>query len=186
MEHGLVAWFLDRCRENFRVVREAPEAFAIMAIVIAVIVYFAIDKLHAERFAELGERVAFLNDQVNDYRNRLHGATPEDAQKEIQSLTRKLNHAEEQIYALQHPPREENSLYQNGEVVAHVLNTSIDRNAQIVHFSNITEAARLKENEPFEFRDMRLQLINYTGAFGAPGAMGNFNNVTCHIIGKRD
>jgi len=71
-------------------------------------------------------------------------------------------------------------------VVAHVLNTSIDRNAQIVHFSNITEAARLKENEPFEFRDMRLQLINYTGAFGAPGAMGNFNNVTCHIIGKRD
>ena len=74
MEHGLVAWFLDRCRENFRVVREAPEAFAIMAIVIAVIVYFAIDKLHAERFAELGERVAFLNDQVNDYRNRLHGS----------------------------------------------------------------------------------------------------------------
>lgn len=101
MEHGVVAWFLDRCRENARVVKDAPEAFVIMAIVVAAIVYFVIDKLHSERFADLGERIAFLDDRLKDYQNQLHGATPEDAAKKIDTLTRKLDEAELKIANLQ-------------------------------------------------------------------------------------
>ena len=70
MEHGLIAWFLDRCQENARVIKQAPEAFVIMAIMIAVLVYIAVNKLHSERFADLNDRIAFLDDRLKDYESR--------------------------------------------------------------------------------------------------------------------
>ena len=101
MEHGFVAWFLDPCHENMRVVKQAPEAFLIMGLLVSVVVYLAVSKFHEERFADLGERIAFLDDRVSDYQTRLKGASPEEAAKEITKLNNQLSAAETKINALQ-------------------------------------------------------------------------------------
>jgi hypothetical protein len=90
MEH-IAAWLLDRLQENFRVVKEAPEAIVLIAIVIGIIVYLVVDKLHSERFAVLADRIGSLNEQISDYRSKLQGATPDEAAHAIADLRRQLD-----------------------------------------------------------------------------------------------
>jgi hypothetical protein len=104
MEHGIAGWFLDRLHENLAVLKEAPEAIALVAIAVGLIVYFAVDKLHSERFAVLNERIASLNEQVAAYRGKLQGATPDEAAREMADLQQRLDKAQKQIEALAAPP----------------------------------------------------------------------------------
>lgn len=183
MEHGFVAWFLDRFRENIRVVREAPEAFIIMAIVVASIVYFIVNGLHPERFAQLNDRVAFLDDKLKDYQERLHGATPEDAQKKIDDLSRKVEDQQKQIEALIHPPRNPNMLYQGDSEVGAVRDPYIDVAGGIIMFPVITSKFELDMRKIFWFREWPLrctgQLANIM-TFGAVQQI-NYPNMICQI-----
>ena len=78
----------------------------LMAIVVAAIVYFVTERFDTGRIAILKDRIGYLDDQLADYRSHLKGATPEDAERQMVALSRKLGYAERQIYALIPHPAE--------------------------------------------------------------------------------
>jgi hypothetical protein len=86
-----IAWLLDRCRENFRVVKEAPEAFLIMAVMIAALTYFIVGELHSERFAAMDQTEKYLARQLDDYRRAFPGKSPDEAGRELAELRKRVD-----------------------------------------------------------------------------------------------
>jgi hypothetical protein len=87
MEHGLFSSMMDRVVANVRVIREAPEAIALTAILAIGMSYFAFQQFYRERLAALDDRIVSQERLLTDYRNKLRGATPEEAATQIEKLT---------------------------------------------------------------------------------------------------
>ena len=76
MERGLLVWIIDRAVANARVIRRAPEAIALMAIVAVGMSYLGFHQFHRERVAALDETIASQQRLLTEYRSKLKGATP--------------------------------------------------------------------------------------------------------------
>jgi hypothetical protein len=80
----------DRLRQEARAIASAP-ILAATAVVVALLVIWAV--LHWSYRAALNNKdshIAFLERRVSDYRERLGGATPEEARKRIDALEAEL------------------------------------------------------------------------------------------------
>src|ERR1700739_2577336 len=97
MEHGFLAPMTDRIAANVRVIRGAPEAIALAALVAAGISYFGSLQLHRERVATLNETIASHERLFSDYRTKLKGATPDEVASQIEKLTRLLADAQKSL-----------------------------------------------------------------------------------------
>lgn len=89
--HKMIEYLLTRLRENIRVVREAWETVIVTALLSGLIVWMIAGALHQERISVLNDRIGGLNDQLIEYRTKLKGATPEEAEKQITSLRQELS-----------------------------------------------------------------------------------------------
>src|SRR5215472_5818399 len=104
MEHGLLARITDRVAANARVIRRAPEAIALTALVAAGMSYFGFQQFHRERVAVLNETIVAQERLLADYRTKLKGATPEDAVAQIEKLTSLLADARKSLITAKSKP----------------------------------------------------------------------------------
>jgi hypothetical protein len=87
MEHGLFSSMMDRVVANVRVIREAPEAIALTAILAIGMSYLSFQQFYRERLAALDDRIVSQERLLTDYQTKLRGATPEEAATQIEKLT---------------------------------------------------------------------------------------------------
>jgi hypothetical protein len=68
------------------VVLQAPLTFAVAAILVAGIVWAALDWKYSAQISDLQSRLSLRDDQINDYKNKLSGATPDEAKNRLDAL----------------------------------------------------------------------------------------------------
>lgn len=76
---------------NWSVIVQAPWAFAIWTVVVGGVVWAAINHLKQNSIENLEGRLKLRDDEINDYKRKLSGATPEEAKARIDSLEARLN-----------------------------------------------------------------------------------------------
>jgi hypothetical protein len=193
---GVVAWLFDRVRENASVIARAPEASALMAIIVFGISYFALQQFHRERLAVLNDRVASQEALLAEYRTKLKGATPEEAANQIAQLkitlrdtqTKLDNGVKNKPVALENAARDSLRLYLNNTAVASVQEPKFDFDNKTVTFAEVTSRVLLGINKSYEFRDWKL-ICGGTKVYGdvRTGAVHEFSYspLTCKIAGNR-
>jgi hypothetical protein len=196
IKHGMAAWFFDRVRKNASVIAGASEAFALMAIIVFGISYFALEQFHRERLAVLNDRVASQEALLTEYRTKLKGATPEEAANEIAQLkitlrdtqTRLDNGVKNKPVAPETPARDPLRLYQDNTAMAFVQEPKFDFDNKTVTFAAVTSRVLLGINKSYEFRDWKL-ICGGTRVYGdvRNGAAHEFSYspLTCKIAGNR-
>lgn len=196
IKYGMVAWFFDRVRKNASVIAGAPEAFALIAIIVFGISYFALEQFHRERLAVLNDRVASQEALLTEYRTKLKGATPEEAANQITQLKITLrdtqtsldNGVKNKPVAFENSARDPLRLYQNNNAVASVQEPKFDFDNKTVTFPEVTSGVLLGINKSYEFRDWKL-ICGGTRVYGdlRNGAVHEFSysSLACKIAGNR-
>ena len=196
IKYGMVAWFFDRVRKNASVIVGAPEAFALMAIIVFGISYFALEQFHRERLDVVNGRVASQGALLTEYRTKLKGATPEEAANQIAQLkitlgdiqTRLDNVVRNKPVVLETSARDPLRLYQDNTAMAFVQGPNFDFDNKTVTFAAVTSRVLLGINKSYEFRDWKL-ICGGTRVYGdlRNGAVHEFSYspLTCKIAGNR-
>jgi hypothetical protein len=196
IKYGMVAWFFDRVRNNASVIAGAPEAFALMAIIVFGISYFALEQFHREPLAVLKDRVASQEALLTEYRTKLKGVTPEKAANQIAQLkialrdiqTRLDNGAKNKPVVLENSARDSLRLYQDNTAVASVQEPKFDLDNKKVTFPEVTSRVLLGINKSYEFRDWKL-ICGGTRVYAdlRNGAVHEFSYspLTCKMVGSR-
>jgi hypothetical protein len=196
IKYGMVAWFFVRVRKNASVLAGAPEAFALIAIIVFGISYFALEQFHRERLVVLNDRVASQEALLTEYRTKLKGATPEEAANQIAQLkitlsdtqTRLDNGVKNKPVALENSSRDSLRLYQDNTAVASVQDPKFDFDNKTVTFAAVTSRVLLGINKSYEFRDWKL-ICGGTKVYGdvRTGTVHEFSysSLTCKIAGNR-
>src|SRR5215470_13499538 len=97
MERGLLARLIDRAVANARVIRGAPEAIALTAIIAVGVSYFGFQQFPRERVAALHDTIAAQERLLADYRTKQKGVTPDEAAAQIEILTSLLADAQKSL-----------------------------------------------------------------------------------------
>src|SRR6516225_9583878 len=163
MEHGFLAPMTDRIAANARVIRRAPEAIAVTALVAAGISYFGFQQFHRERIAVLNETIAAQERLLADYCTKLKGASPEETASQIEKLTRLLAAAQKSLTVVKSKPvsvenrsRDPRRLYEDNNPIALTQDPKIDLDRKKVTFPVVNAAAILGTNKVYQFQDWKL------------------------------
>jgi hypothetical protein len=195
MEHGLVARIVDRMMANARVVKGAPEAFAFLGIMTLGLSYLVLQEFHRERLAVLDDRIASQEALLGEYRTKLEGATPEQAARQIEQLTKQLgdtqkalNDVKTRVTSLEKLPRDPRRLYQDNTTMAFVQDPKVDLDKKTVMFPAVTSQVLLGNDKIYEFQTWKLacggtRLYN-TVSTGATHEF-NYSPLICKIVGSR-
>jgi hypothetical protein len=127
-----------------RVIKDAPEAFVIMAIVVSAIVYFAAEQFHGERFATLHDHIQYLENKVKDYaegKEKLSGATSDQAVKDLDALKGKITELQAQLNILTHPHQRHLSNQEADNLVTNLKKIQSEVPTIPVAFSSENETA---------------------------------------------
>jgi len=194
MERGLLVWIIDRAVANARVIRRAPEAIALMAIVAVGMSYLGLHQFHRERVAALDETIASQQRLLTEYRSKLKGATPDEAAAHIERLSSLLADAQNSLSAAQNKPvsvenrsRDPRRLYEDNKPIALVHDPKIDLDTRKITFPTVNAEVLLGGNKFYEFQDWKLacggtQLYS-TGSDGS-GREYSYSPLTCKILGN--
>jgi hypothetical protein len=195
MEHGFVGRILDRAVVNLAGVKAAPEAFVLLAIITFGVSYFAFRQLERESLSVLENKMALQEVRITEYRNRLNGATPEEAATQIEKLTKMLaaaqaspNEAKTQEASVDGRSRDPRSLYEDANPIALVLDPKVDLDNKRITFPAVTSTVILGINKSYEFQNWKLacgstRLYNAVRSGTAPEF--SYAPLTCKIIGSR-
>ena len=93
-----IRWLHHHYLANKEVLLKPPVLFA--GVVIAVLAYWAGSNHAAEQIGVKDERISFLTDELTAYKDRLEGASPDEAAKQISTLRTDLKEAERKIQLL--------------------------------------------------------------------------------------
>ena len=133
MEHGLFSSMMDRVVANVRVIREAPEAIALTAILAIGMSYFSFQQFYRERLAALDDRIVSQERLFTDYETKLRGATPAEAATQIEKLTslladtqKSLNEIKSKAASVDNRSRDPRRLYENNNPIALTQDPKID------------------------------------------------------------
>lgn len=73
------------------VITGAPFSLVMLAAIIALVAWRIIDRLYHTQIASLQSRLELRNDQIANYKNKLGGASPEEAKELIAKLQTQIN-----------------------------------------------------------------------------------------------
>ena len=88
-------WLWHHSQQHREALLKPPVLLA-FAIIAAIFYYFGSSR-NGEQLDIKNERIGFLNDQVNAYKDRLQGATPDQAAKQIVTLQDRLQASEKKL-----------------------------------------------------------------------------------------
>ena len=91
----LVRWAVHHVRENAEVLIKGPVIVAVLLVAGAA--YYFGKSVSSEEISVQKERISFLGDQVSAYKDRLQGATPDQAAKQIASLQNRVEAYEQKL-----------------------------------------------------------------------------------------
>jgi len=195
MEHGFLARIIDRVAANARVIRRAPEAIALTALVAVGISYFGLQQFHRERVAALNDTIASQDRLLADYRTKLKGATPEEAVAQIEKLTSLLADARKSLATAKTEPvavvnrsRDPQRLYEENKPIALVRDPKIELDKKKITFLAVNAEARLGANRTFEFQDWKLACGGtqlYSATSDGSGNQYSYSPLACKIVGSR-
>ena len=195
MNPGLLARIIDRVVANARVIREAPEAIALVGIITFGLSYFAFQHLHGERVAALNNRILSQERLLIDYRAKLRGATPEEAATQIEKLTgllaeaqKSLSEAKSKPVSVENRSRDPRRLYENNSPIALTQDPKIDLDKKMVRFPVVNAAVILGTNKVYEFHDWKLACGStqfYNMINDGAAREFSYSPLTCKIVGKR-
>ena len=163
MEHGFLAPMTDRIAANARVIRRAPEAIAVTALVAAGISYFGFQQFHRESVAALNQTIASQGRLLADYRTKLKGASADEAATQIEKLTDQLADAQKSLSVTKSKPlsvenrsRDSRRLYEDNKPIALVSDPKLDLDKKKITFPAVNADALLGANKTYEFQDWKL------------------------------
>jgi hypothetical protein len=195
MEHGFLAPMTDRIAANVRVIRGAPEAIALAALVAAGISYFGSLQLHRERVATLNETIASHERLLSDYRTKLKGATPDEVASQIEKLTRLLADAQKSLslttsqpVSVENRSRDPRRLYEDNKPIALVSDPKVDLDKKKITFPTVNAEALLGVNKTYEFQGWKLACRGtqlYSTINDSSGGQYSYSPLTCKITGIR-
>ena len=150
MEHGFLARIIDRVAANATVIRRAPEAVALIGIIVVGVSYVGFQNFHRERVAVLNDTIASQERLLADYRAKLKGVTPEGAAAQIEKLTRlladvrkSLNTAKSEPVTVENRSRDPQRLYEENKPIALVRDPKIDLDKKKITFPAVDTEALL-------------------------------------------
>jgi uncharacterized coiled-coil protein SlyX len=195
MQRGFFARILDRVVANVRVIRGAPEAITLTAIVAGGMSYFAFQQFHRERLAALNDRIASQEQLLTDYRTKLRGATPAEAATKIENLTssladtkKSLSETKSKLALVDNRSRDPLRLYEDNNPIALVKNPYVDLERKKITFLGVNSGVLLGIGKSYEFQNWKLacggtQLYNAA----SDGAVHeySYSPLTCKIVGNR-
>ena len=195
MEHGFLAPMTDRIAANARVIRRAPEAIALTALVAAGVSYFGFQQFHRERIAVLNETIAAQERLLADYCTKLKGASPEETASQIEKLTRLLAAAQKSLTVVKSKPvsvenrsRDPRRLYEDNQPIALVRDPKIDLEKKKITFPTVNAEALLSANKTYEFQDWKLTCGGtqlYSMITDGSGNEYSYSPLTCKIVASR-
>jgi hypothetical protein len=195
MEHGLIPRIVDRAVANARVIRHAPEAVAIVGIMVLGVCYFAFQQYHRERVAPLDDRIASQERLLADYRTKLNGATPEEAARQIQKLRsllaetqKSLNEAKTNPVSVENRSRDPRRLYDENNPVALTEEPKVDLEKKKITFPVVNAATILASNKVYQFQDWKLACGGtqlYSMINDGAAREFSYSPLTCKIVGNR-
>jgi hypothetical protein len=193
MERSLLVIVIDRAAANARVIRAAPEAIALVAIVAVGLSSFGFEQFHRGRVAALNDSIASQERLLIDYRTKLEGT--DQAAAQIENLTRSLAATQESLRQAKTTPvsiekqsRDPQRLYEGNSPIALTQDPKVDLEKKKITFPIVNAAVILATNKVFEFQDWKLacsgtQMYNMVN----DGAAREFSYspLTCKIVGNR-
>jgi hypothetical protein len=112
-----LAWAQHHIRTNWEALVKPP--VIMILLLTALIGYYVGSSGSREEIGVKNERISFCNEQVSAYRDRLQGATPDQAAKEIAGLRAKLQASDEKIQILMPDEPRHISEKQKGTLLSH-------------------------------------------------------------------
>ena len=86
--------FIEKIRKELAVIRGAPWSVAIIAAVVAAVVWFFAGQIYGSAVSAKDATIETLKTQNDSYKEKLSGATPEEAKKRIDDLEARLARVE--------------------------------------------------------------------------------------------
>jgi hypothetical protein len=195
MQRGFFARILDRVVGNVRVVRGAPEAIALTAIVAVGMSYFTFQEFHRERLAALNDRIASQERLLTDYRTKLRGATPAEAATQIEKLTSLLADTQKSLSETKSKPivvdnrsRDPLRLYEDNNPIALVKDPNVDLEKKKITFLGVNSGVLLGTSKPYEFQNWKLACGGtqlYSAASDGTAHEYSYSPLICKIVGNR-
>src|SRR5438105_854776 len=76
---------------EFRMIAEAPVSFAVVVLAAVLIAWWALDWRYSAVISNRDSQITLATAQRDDYRDKLKGATPEEAKAKIDALEHAVN-----------------------------------------------------------------------------------------------
>jgi hypothetical protein len=195
MEHGLIAQIADRAEANARVIRQAPEAVALVGIITLGVCYFAFQQYHRERVTPLNDQIVSQERLLADYRTKLNGATPEQTAAQIEKLTgrlaetqKSLSEAKTKPLSVENRSRDPQRLYEDNNPIALAQDPKIDLEKRKITFQVVNAAVILGTNKVYQFQDWKLACGGtqfYSMINDGAAQEFSYSPLTCKIVGNR-
>jgi hypothetical protein len=193
MDPGLFPRIIDRFVANARVIRRAPEAVALVGIIMLGVSYFAFQHFHRESVAALNDKLSSQDRLLIDYRAKLKGAEATAAQ--IEKLTSSLAAAQESLRQAKSTPvsiekqsRDPRRLYEGNSPIALTQDPKIYLDKQKITFPIVSAAVILATNKVYEFQDWKLAcggIKMYNMVNDGAAREFSYSPLTCKIVGNR-
>ncbi len=100
-EYVMLDTILEHALKEAKVIKEAPLGFVIVVALAGTLIFLVTQWHFSGLLDTLNSRISWQDDQLTDYRNRLHGASPEQAASQITALTKANTKLQDEIAALQ-------------------------------------------------------------------------------------
>jgi hypothetical protein len=138
--------------------------------------------------AEKDTQISGLHDRISEYESKLKVSNPDQAVGELSVLREQLNETKARLNSILNPPRDNNSIYQNGNRIGIAAGAEVDSAKNTVKFQAITVAGQIDLATNIEFRSL---VLSYIGADivsqQRSGLVGNttYGNARFAIVGHR-
>lgn len=174
--------FIKKFAAQVAVIRAAPYPHLLAVAVVASTIWFLVNLGYSTVLSNKNSQIDLLQARVNDYQDKLKGASPDQAADEIKRLRA-------EIESLKNPPRDENSFYQKGRRIGVVYGANVDVRNKLVSFAMLTVAGEIDAAANAEFKDLVLAFSSADGTSQARQGLAvttTYNNARFAIVGNRN
>jgi hypothetical protein len=187
---------------ELKVIARAPVVFAAALLILAAAIWWAMDWRYSGIIANRAAQISSLETQRDEYKNKLSGATPEEAAQRMTALEKQVGELKITVGGLKDtldkisvpvskepptPTHDPDTIYQNGNGVGHVIGARVILNQSQIYFDQIENAGNLDKSKTFEYRNYVLRLIradSYIGMLVSPAGVATnvFQRALCQIV----
>ncbi len=187
---------------ELKVIARTPVVFAAALLILAAAIWWAMDWRYSSIIANRDTQISSLETQRDEYKNKLSGATPEEAAQRTVALEKQVSELKVAVDGLKDilskisvpvskepasPTRDPDTIYQNGNSVGRVIGARLILNQSQIYFDQIENAGNLDKSKTFEYRNYVLRLVradSYIGMLVSPAGVATnvFQRVLCQIV----